>query len=103
VKYSVESKVVKCGVQRMACGEWRVDCGVRSLAGKVHKVQCVVCVWSAVWKCRVWSSKSEVQSAEWSWECAHLTLDAVQLRLAKTNNAYVVLGANTPPQPRNDT
>lgn len=48
MKYSVESKVVKCGVQRMACGEWRVDCGVRSLAGKVHKVQCVVCVWSAV-------------------------------------------------------
>lgn len=33
----------------------------------------------------------------------HLTLDAVQLRLAKTNNAYVVLGANTLPQTRNDT
>ena len=36
VKYSVESKVVKCGVQRMACGGWTVEYGV-------WRVKCIKC------------------------------------------------------------
>lgn len=46
-------------------GVWRVDCGVRSLAGKVHKVQCVVCVCGVQCgsvECGVRSLKCRVQN-----------------------------------------
>lgn len=39
---------MECKEWRVERGGWRVDCGVQSLAGKVHKVQCVVCVGCSV-------------------------------------------------------
>jgi len=62
VKYSVESKVVKCGVQRMACGGWTVEYGVWRVKCIKCSVLCVCGVQCGSVECGVRSLKCRVQN-----------------------------------------